>query len=359
MTRERALAARLLWCCEIPSPTGDEGALADALTARLASVRLAAPLSRIGDSLVVELTRGTGGPLVVLLGHLDTVRTRHAGPPRVDGDRLYGPGAADMKSGLALMLDLAEAPRRPAVDLTLVFYAGEEGPFDANQLGRVLAERPELARADVAVALEPSDNRLELGCGGSLHATIRFRGRSAHAARPWQGDNAIHRAAPLLGRLAALPSEDHEVDGLVWPAVTSATLARGGTARNVLPDRFELNLNHRFGPDRTLADAERAVRELVRGEAEIEIVDRSPPAPPLRHHPLIAALAAAGVAGVAPKLGHTDVARFAELGVPAVNFGPGTQAQAHQDDEWTSLSALATGATILAAWLDRISAMRR
>ncbi len=359
MTREQALAARLLWCCEIPSPTGEERALADALAARLAAARLAAPPVRIGDSLVVQLTRDTEGPRVVLLGHLDTVRTRHSGPPRVEGDRLYGPGAADMKSGLALMLDLAEAPRRPAVDLTLVFYAGEEGPFDANELGRVLAERPELARADVVVALEPSDNRLELGCGGSLHATIRFRGRSAHAARPWQGDNAIHRAAPLLARLSALSREDHEVDGLVWPAVTSATLARGGTARNVLPDCFELNLNHRFGPDRTLADAERAVRELVQDEAEIEIVDRSPPAPPLRHHPLIAALAAAGVTGVAPKLGYTDGARFAGLGVPAVNFGPGTQAQAHQPDEWTSLAALAAGAEILATWLERISAKRR
>ncbi len=359
MTRVRSLAARLLWCCEIPSPTGEEAAFAEALATRLATARLASPLVRIGDSLLVELTRGTGGPHVVLLGHLDTVRTRHRTPPHAEGDRLYGPGAADMKSGLALMIELAEAPRRPAVDLTLVFYAREEGPFEANELGRVLAERPDLARADVAVALEPSDNRLELGCGGSLHATARFRGRSAHAARPWQGDNAIHRAAPLLARLAALPVEPHEIDGLVWPAVSSATLARGGTARNVLPDRFELNLNHRFGPDRTLADAERTIRELVGDEAEVEIVDRSPPAPPRRDHPLIAALAAAGVTGVAPKLGYTDVARFASLGVPAVNFGPGTQAQAHQDDEWTSLSSLAAGWAILTTWLDRIAASPR
>jgi succinyl-diaminopimelate desuccinylase len=343
------LAQTLLWLCSIPSPIGEERALCDAVAEglRAFSVR------RYGDSMVVPVRRGSGGPRVALAGHLDVVRTSHDAPPRIDGDRLYGPGAADMKSGLALMLAFAERPPE-GVDLTLVFYAREEGPFDENELGPVLAQDPELGGVDIAVALEPSDNKLQLGCAGSLHAAVRFRGRTAHSARPWQGENAIYKAAPLLERLAALEPVPTLVDGLEWKRVTSATMASGGRAKNIIPDLFELNLNHRFGPDSTLDDAERAVRELVGDDAEVEVVDRSPPAPPLREHPLVQALIASGVRAVEPKTAWTDVGRFAAAGVPAVNFGPGVQAQAHQRNEWTLLPALDAGREILEGWFDRI-----
>ncbi len=349
------LAETLLWLCRIPSPIGEEAALCDAIATRLSAASLAAPLRRYHDSLVVPLTRKTGGPHIALAGHLDVVRTSHDAPPRIEGQRLYGPGAADMKSGLALMLDLAESTDLPAVDLTLVFYAREEGPFEDNELGPVLAEDPELCHADLAVALEPSDNKLQLGCGGSVHATVRFRGRTAHSARPWQGENAIHKAAPLLARLGALEPERSEVDGLEWMRVTSATLAQGGRARNIIPDVFELNVNHRFGPDRTLEQAKATIVELVGQDAEIEFVDLSPSAPPLRDHPLVEALATSGVASVEPKQAWTDVARFAALGIAAVNFGPGVQAQAHQENEWTLLAPLDVGRAILHRWLDSIA----
>jgi succinyl-diaminopimelate desuccinylase len=123
----------------------------------------------------------------------------------------------------------------------------------------------------------------------------------------------------------------------------------------VIPDVFELNLNHRFSPDRTLARAEEHVRALVGGEAEVEFTDRSPSAPPHREHPLIAALAGSGVLAIEPKQAWTDVARFAALGVPAANFGPGVQAQAHQRNEWTLLSQLETGRDILVRWLRAIA----
>ncbi len=242
------LAETLLWLCRIPSPIGEEAELCDRIAERLANAGLGAPVRRYDNSLVVPLRRGSGGPHVALAGHLDVVRTVHDAPARIEGERLYGPGAADMKSGLVLMLDLAETGELPAVDLTLVFYAREEGPFDENELGPVLASDPELRHADIAVALEPSDNKLQLGCGGSVHAAVRFRGRTAHSARPWQGDNAIHKAGRLLVRLGALEPERSEVDGLEWTRVTSATLAHGGRARNIVPDLFELNVNHRFGP---------------------------------------------------------------------------------------------------------------
>lgn len=348
------LAQDLLWLCSIPSLIGEEKALCDAVQARLTRAMLPAPIRRYGDSIVVPVRRGGGGPHVVLGGHFDVVRTEHEGVPRIEGNKLYAPGAADMKSGLSLMLALAEHPQAWPLDLTLVFYAREEGPYADNELGPVLAADPDLSRASIAVMLEPSDNKLQLGCGGSLHAAVQFRGRTAHSARPWQGENAIHKSAALLARLSAFEPVIDEQDGLVWKNVISATMGSGGRARNIIPDLFELNLNHRFGPSTSLARAKQNVLDLVQGEAEVTFVDESPSAPPLRRHALVAALADSGVAAVEPKQAWTDVARFAELGIPAVNFGPGVQAQAHQKNEWTLLPQLDEGLAVLERWLDRI-----
>jgi succinyl-diaminopimelate desuccinylase len=351
-----SLSDTLLWLCNIPSPIGEERALCDAVSERLLAQPMAAPIRRFGDSIVVPLTRATGGPHVALIGHLDVVRTVHDGPVRIEGNRLYAPGAADMKSGLALMLALAEQRERPQVDLTLCFYAREEGPYLENELGPVLEQDPDLAKVDLAIALEPSDNKLQLGCGSSIHASARFHGKTSHSARPWQGENAIHKAASLLARLGALAPETSVIDGLEWTSVTSATLATGGRGRNVIPDLFELNLNHRFAPDRTLEQAQADVRSLVADDAELVFTDLSPAAPPYRDHPLVHALADSGVLAVEPKQAWTDVARFAARGVPAVNFGPGVQRQAHQRNEWTLLSQLETGREILARFLGAIAA---
>jgi succinyl-diaminopimelate desuccinylase len=351
------LVDTLLWLCSIPSPTGEERALCDAVAARLERSPLAAPVRRFGDSLVVPVSRGTGGPRLALAGHLDVVRTSHDGPVRVEGDRVYGPGASDMKSGLALLLDLLEgdpaACRR--ADLTFVFYAREEGPFLENELGPVLEQDPELRAADLAVCLEPSDNKLSLGASGSIQAGVTFHGRTAHSARPWQGENAIQKAGPFLTELDRLPAREVVLEGLTYRSVTSVTLAQGGRARNIIPDAFELNVNHRFAPDRTLEQAQRDVEALVAGRASIEWRDLSPSAPPHATHPLVVALREAGVPAVEPKQAWTDVARFASLGIPAVNWGPGDNAQAHQRNEWTSIPKLVEGRRILLRWLGGLS----
>jgi succinyl-diaminopimelate desuccinylase len=346
----------LLWLCEIPSPIGEEAALCTAVAERLSRVPLAAPIRRYGNSIVVPVTRGTKGPHVALVGHLDVVRTEHDAPPRVEGDKLFGPGSSDMKSGLALMIDVAERTERPNLDLTLVFYAREEGPFVENELGPVLEQDPELRSVAIAVCLEPSDNRLQLGCAGSLHGTVKFQGRTCHSARPWEGENAIHKAAGFLTRLAALTPTRTQIEGLEWARVSSATLAKGGRARNIVPDLFEVNVNSRFGPDRTLAEAKQHLLDLAGGDATVEFVDEAPPALPFRKHPLVEALAQSGVTAVEPKQAWTDVARFSAIGVPAVNFGPGVNSQAHQRNEWTSLRLLAEGRDILSRWLSAISA---
>jgi succinyl-diaminopimelate desuccinylase len=360
LSHEDRLADTLLWLCEVPSPIGEEKDLCDATAARLARLPLARPIRRYGDSIVVPVTRGSGGPHIALAGHLDVVRTVHDGPPRREGDVIYGPGASDMKSGLALMVDLVEHDLLACagVDLTLVFYAREEGPYLENELGPVLDADPELRHVDLAVCLEPSDNKLSLGASGSLQAKVTFEGRTSHSARPWQGENAIHKAGPFLTELASLAPREVVIDGLVYRTVTSCTLAEGGRGRNIVPDTFELNVNHRFSPAQSIEEACADVQALVAGRARVEWRDLSPSAKPFASHPLVAALAEAGVLAVEPKQAWTDVARFAAIGVPAVNFGPGVNAQAHQRNEWTRVAPLAVGREILLRWLKAVSCSR-
>lgn len=340
------------WLCAIPSPIGEENEICDRLAARVSRWKTSGSTIRVLNSIAVPLTRGTGGPAVALVGHTDVVRTQHDGPVRVEGDRLFGPGAADMKSGLAAMIGAAEdATLSPRADLTLIFYAREEGPFAENELGPLLEKHPELGEQDLAICLEPSYSMLQLGCVGSLHAKIVVRGRTAHSARPWQGKNAIHDAWTLLRDLSEKKPVDAVIDGLPYRAVMSVTMASGGRGRNVVPDAFEMNLNYRFLPKTSLEEAESHVRALVADRAEVELIDRSPSAPPWRDHPLVEKLIAAGVKGVEPKQAWTDVARFAQIGVPAVNWGPGDQDQAHQRNESTSIEGLREGASILRRFL--------
>ncbi|MBX3227750.1 MAG: succinyl-diaminopimelate desuccinylase [Labilithrix sp.] len=356
MTREvESLDATLLWLCAIPSPIGEEKELCDAVAERLARQELAGPIRRYNDSIVVPVLRKkqAGRPHVALVGHLDTVRTEN-GPARAEGGRIYGAGAADMKAGLAVMIVLAETAsvtELVACDLTLVFYAREEGPYLENELGPVLEKDDDLKTVDLAICLEPSDNKLHLGCCGAIHATVTFQGRTAHSARPWEGDNAVVKAAGLLDRLAKLEPIAHEIDGHVYKTVTTVTLANGGRGKNIVPDTFVLNLNHRFAPSTSSEQAQADLRALIGEGPKVEITDVSPAALPNASHPLVQKLVAAGVRGVEPKQAWTDVGRFAALGVPAVNFGPGENAQAHQKNESTDTKLVFEGYRILLGWL--------
>jgi succinyl-diaminopimelate desuccinylase len=347
---ETTLPATLLEITAIDSYIGEERALCDHVQARLGRSLPASAIVRFQDSLVVRTVNRPGAPRIGLVGHLDTVRTLHDGPARIEGDRLYGPGAADMKSGLAVMIELVERIdlEQLPCDLTLVFYEREEGPFAENVLGPILERFEHLRQLDLAICLEPSNNQLQLGCMGSMHATVRFRGRTAHSARPWQGDNAIYKSLAFLQLLAARAPRDVTLDGHVYREVVSPTLANTtGRGRNVVPDEFDVNVNYRFAPGRTAEDAVADVVAWVGEAASVELVDGSPSARPHAAHPLVQRLVAAGVASVATKQAWTDVARFDALDVPAVNFGPGTQNQAHQRNEYTELSPLDEGFRIL------------
>ncbi len=295
--------------------------------------------------------RGEGGrprPLVALCGHLDTVpvHDEDRGPPRREGGRLVAPGASDMKGGVAVMMELAERlPReRRFCDLVLVLYAREEGPYVENELAEVLRDPARLGRPDLALCLEPTDNVLQLGCVGSIHGTFTFAGRAAHSARPWHGDNAVHRAGALLVDLAGRAPREARSGGQVYREVLSATRIEGGRARNVVPDRCALNVNFRFAPDKSLEAAADELRALAaRHGAEVELTDLSPACPAFGDHPLVRRLVERTGVGVEPKQAWTDVARLAAYGIPAANLGPGATSQAHQRGEWVELDALAKG----------------
>jgi succinyl-diaminopimelate desuccinylase len=348
-----ALAKTLLEITAIPSPIGEEKALCDHIEARLRRSLPRAVLTRFQDSLVVRLCEKSNVPKIALVGHLDTVRTEHDGPPRIEGDRLDGAGAADMKSGLAIMIELAERLDLDALpcDLTLVFYEREEGPFLENVLGPMLEQIPLLSKFDLAVCLEPSDNRLQLGCMGSLHATVRFRGRTAHSARPWEGENAITKGAAFLTELGARAPHEVIIEGMSFREVMTPTLVSGGRGRNIVPDQLEINVNYRFAPGRTPEQALEELTRIVAGRAEVQPMDLSPAGRPHRAHPLVQKLAAAGVTAVERKQAWTDVARFDQVGVPAVNLGPGLNAQAHQPNEFTELRLLEQGYLIFERFL--------
>jgi succinyl-diaminopimelate desuccinylase len=352
-----ALAGRTAALCGLLSPIGEERALCDRIQSwameRFPHVR------RVRDSLVVGVDGAaarSGRPLVALCGHLDTipVHAEDRGGPRRDGSHLVAPGASDMKGGLALMMALAEDLRGAErfCDLLLVFYAREEGPYLENELEAVLAEAPEVRQASLALCLEPTDNVVQLGCVGSLHATVTFHGRAAHSARPWQGENAVHRAGLLLAELAARPPRQAVSGGQVFREVLTCTRVEGGQARNVVPERCTLNLNFRFAPDKTLEQAADELTALgARHGAEVAFTDRSPACPAWGEHPLVRRLLERTGAAAEPKQAWTDVARLAVHGVPAVNFGPGATAQAHQRGEWVDVAALARGYRLLQRFL--------
>ena len=337
----------LRWLIDIPSETGSERDLRDAIAERLGSLT---DVEIVGESLVAG-TR-TGRPRIDLYGHLDTVPVNGNLPSSVADGRVLGLGASDMKAGLALMLAALESDevRSGPYDVVGVFYDAEEGPADENGLEDVLDAVPHLADADVALVLEPTDNELQLGCQGTMNATVTFRGEAAHSARPWLGANAVTGAGEWLAAMHGRAARDVDVDGLTFKETFVVTMASGGRARNVIPDEFVLNLNHRYPPDRSPEEAERILLEVCAAADSVEVIDRAPAAPLVRDNLHVRRLEQA-VSVVSAKTAWTDVARLAGRGIPAVNFGPGEVALAHRADESVAIDALETGWEMLRRFL--------
>jgi succinyl-diaminopimelate desuccinylase len=291
---------------------------------------------------------------VVLAGHLDTVPIADNVPSRLDGDTLWGCGTTDMKSGLAVMLRVAHlvgtGALDPRADLTWVSYDCEEVEASRNGLGRLARTRPDALAGDLAILLEPTDAVVEGGCQGTLRVVVRTAGVRAHSARSWLGANAIHAAAPVLARLAEYEPRVVDVDGLTYCEGLNAVGIAGGVAGNVIPDECAVTVNYRFAPDRSEDDALAHVRDVFDGFG-IELTDSAPGARPGLDSAVAAGFAAAVGGTARAKLGWTDVARFGELGIPAVNFGPGDPNLAHKPEEHVSVAQILDAEAALVRFL--------
>ncbi|MEJ7725928.1 MAG: succinyl-diaminopimelate desuccinylase [Actinomycetes bacterium] len=333
---------------DIASVSGDEREIADAVEAALRPIAHL-DVVRIGDS-VVARTRLGRAERVVVAGHLDTVPIADNYPSRLENGVLHGIGTADMKGGVAVGLRLAATVPAPVRDVTYVFYECEEVEAERNGLKRITDERPELLAADFAVLMEPTSATVEGGCQGTMRVDVATTGVRAHAARGWMGANAIHAAAPVLARLVAYEPREPDVEGLRYRESVNAIGIAGGVAGNVIPDRCVVTVNHRFAPDHDEAAAFRFLEDFFAG-FELTLMDSAPGARPGLDLPAAASFVAAIGGQPGPKFGWTDVARFAQLGIAAVNYGPGNPNVAHARHEHVAVAEIGECETKMRAWL--------
>jgi len=336
---------------DVPSVSGDEARLAEAVAAALAEQAPHLRLLRSGNAVLARTELGRPRR-VLLAGHLDTVPVADNLPSRREGEVLYGCGTSDMKAGDAVILHVAAAVAEPVHDVTVVLYDCEEVEAVRNGLGRIEREHADWLAADLALLGEPTDGAVEAGCQGTLRATVRTRGHRAHSARSWLGENAIHAAGELLARLRAYRARGVEIDGCTYREGLQAVRIGGGVAGNVVPDECEVAVNFRFAPDRTLQAAQQHVREVFDGFA-LEFTDGAPGALPGLDAPAAAEFVAAGGTTPVAKYGWTDVSRFAARGVPALNYGPGDPNLAHTREEHVCVERITECAAVLRRYLTR------
>ena len=332
----------------IESVSGNEAAITDAIEDALSPIDWL-ELWRHQDSLVARTALGRA-ERVVIAGHVDTVPVNDNLPARNDGTNLHGLGTCDMKGGVAVALSLASQLSEPNRDITYVFYECEEVEAVRNGITLISAARPDILAADFAVVMEPSNAVIEAGCQGTMRVDVTTSGRRAHAARSWNGVNAIHAAGEVLARLTSYQARKPVIDGLTYHEGLNAVYISGGVAGNVLPDRCTVSINHRFAPDRSVEEAEAHLREVFSG-FELEVSDFAPGALPGLDQPAAADFVAAVGGGVNPKFGWTDVARFSAMGMPAVNFGPGDAEYAHKQDEFVPVAHLRSCLDQMTRWL--------
>ncbi len=333
---------------DIPSVSGDEATIAGAVEAALRALGRF-EVVRSGNAVLARTALGLP-TRVLLAGHIDTVPIADNVPSRRDGDVLHGCGTTDMKSGDAMLLHLAATVENPSRDLTFVFYDCEEVDYARNGLTRIEAELPQWLAADLALLGEPTNGLVEAGCQGTAAVDVTVRGRRAHSARSWLGDNAIHRAGGVLDRLAAFDARVVDIDGCVYREGLNAVAVSGGVAGNVIPDECTVRVNFRFAPDRSPQNALAVLEELF-VDCELRVIDIAAGALPGLGAPAAAAFVAAAGGSAQAKYGWTDVARFSALGVPAVNYGPGDPSLAHTREEHVSMTQIREMTEVLRSYL--------
>lgn len=333
---------------DIPSESFQEAPIADSVERALGHFSHL-ELSRHGNTVVARTNLGRGHR-VVIGGHLDTVPANDNLGHRVIDDRIHGLGACDMKGGVAVSLALAAALSEPRFDVTYLYYDCEEVAAEFNGLARLTATDPDAMACDFAILMEPSNAGVEAGCQGTLRAEVTTSGARAHSARSWMGENAIHKAGEIIDRLNKYGSREVTIDGLVYREGMNAVKIGAGVAGNVIPDDCTVTINYRYAPSRSAGEAQAHVRELFDG-FDVEVVDNAQGALPGLSDPSVESFIEVMGEVPAPKFGWTDVSRFAAIGVPALNFGPGNPSLAHSKDEFVPIPELYRCHAMLNEWL--------
>ena len=282
------------------------------------------------------------GPTVVLHGHLDVVpgRPEQFGP-RVDGDRLIGRGAYDMKGGLAAMMvatrDLAE---QDAVRVHFLCVCDEESDESGQRASDLLVQRG--YRGDFAITGEPTDMCVGVQAKGVLGLRMEVAGKAAHGSTPWLGDNAILKAVETYGRIRSLPFAHESSELFDRPSINLGRIL-GGDALNKVPDRCVADVDIRYLPGQDPDEILAAVRSLP--DVAISELLRREPAIVDPNDPFVRTLCEV-VSQTTPaeqvsvgRDGASDAVSFLEAGIPAVEFGPEGGGH-HGPDEWVSISSL-------------------
>lgn len=338
--------------CDIESVSGNEKQISDQVQ-ELLSKAPNLQLFRDGNTVIAKTKLGRS-QTVIIAGHLDTVPVAGNLPSSLHHFEreqvIIGRGTVDMKAGVAVMLKLAMEVTNPIHDITYIFYDNEEVASELNGLGRVARNSPELIQGDFAILCEPTSAMVEGGCNGTIRVEISATGKKAHSARPWMGENAIHKTAEILNRLNTFEPETIAVEGLDYKESLNAVLISGGIATNVIPDQATVTVNYRFAPSRTETEVLSKLEKLFEG-FQMKVTDLALGAKPGLDRPAAKAFIEATGTTARPKYGWTDVARFSALGIPAVNYGPGDPSLAHADNENVPVGQLLDCFEGLRGWL--------
>lgn len=337
----------------INSVIGNEKEIADYVENYLRDYFPQSNIIRHSNSLIAFTNFDPSKKTLCLLGHLDTVPGSNDYTGKVIENRLYGLGASDMKGGLAVMMTLIDyfKNRNSRYNLVYVFYEKEEGPYQENGLEPLLKNYNIIQKADLVLALEPTNNTVQMGCLGTMHAWVIFRGKRAHSARPWEGDNAIHKAYQLFQKLYNFGRVEYNFDGLKFYEVINATMCQFSGGRNIIPEEFKVNLNYRFAPGKSIDQAKEDLRKFVGDGVDLEFTDVSPAGKVCKDNPILVEFISRYSLKVEAKQAWTDVGRLSEYGIDAVNFGPGDPAQAHQRNEYIPVENLIISFNILSEFI--------
>ncbi len=339
---------------EIPSVIGNEKEIADFVESFLNKFYPKENIIRYNNSILAHDNFDSSKKTIALVGHLDTVPGENEYTGQILDGKVYGLGASDMKAGLAVMMGLVDYfyNKEKRFNTIYVFYEKEEGPYIDNGLEPLLKEFNIIQKADLAFALEPTDNKVQVGCLGTMHASIIFEGKRAHSARPWQGENAIHKSVNFLKRLSDFGIKEYEFEGMKFYEVMNATMVDFSGGRNIIPDKFVINVNYRFAPGKTIEEAKKDILNIVNGEAKVEFTDLCPSGRVCLDNVLLQEFIRKFNLPVEAKQAWTDVARLSLYGIDAVNFGPGNASQAHQKNEYVEIKNIVENFNIFKSFLE-------